>query len=118
MINIATNQPPTSTTSVPPQQPIMSAPPVQEASAQQPQPPLPSEKKKSNFLLIGGIILAILAIGGLASMFLVQQPQEIRQQATQCQEQCPGNDGVLRNCTPPESDGSSQDSTCNVKGRV
>ncbi|MCC6711218.1 MAG: hypothetical protein IT416_02585, partial [Candidatus Pacebacteria bacterium] len=41
-----------------------------------------------------------------------------RQQATQCQEQCPGNDGVLRNCTPPESDGSSQDSTCNVKGRV
>ena len=35
-----------------------------------------------------------------------------------CREQCPGTDGVLRNCHPPESDGSSSDSICNYAGRV
>lgn len=35
-----------------------------------------------------------------------------------CKEQCPGTDGVLRNCHPPEADGSSSDSLCNFKGRV
>lgn len=35
-----------------------------------------------------------------------------------CREQCPGTDGVLRNCHPPESDGTSQDSLCNLRGRV
>lgn len=35
-----------------------------------------------------------------------------------CTEQCPGKDGVLRNCTPPEADGTSSDSLCNSKGRV
>lgn len=35
-----------------------------------------------------------------------------------CTEQCPGSDGVLRSCTPPESDGSSADSLCAWAGRV
>ena len=35
-----------------------------------------------------------------------------------CTEQCPGSDGVLRSCTPPEDDGSSNDSLCNLAGRV
>jgi len=35
-----------------------------------------------------------------------------------CKEQCPGTDGVLRNCTPPEADGSSSDSSCDRVGRV
>ena len=34
-----------------------------------------------------------------------------------CVQQCPGKDNVLRNCTPPEADGTSEDSTCNVAGR-
>jgi hypothetical protein len=29
-----------------------------------------------------------------------------------CVEECPGADGVLRNCNPPESDGTSQNSLC------
>lgn len=37
---------------------------------------------------------------------------------TSCIEQCPGSDGVLRSCTPPEADGSSNDSLCNLAGRV
>ena len=35
-----------------------------------------------------------------------------------CKEQCPGSDGVLRSCTPPEDDGSSRDSNCDTAGRV
>jgi hypothetical protein len=35
-----------------------------------------------------------------------------------CVEQCPGTDGVLRNCHPPEADGTSADSVCNLKGRI
>jgi len=46
--------------------------------------------------------------------FVVTTPTPI----STCREQCPGTDGVLRNCHPPESDGTSQDSLCNSKGRV
>ena len=35
-----------------------------------------------------------------------------------CKEQCPGTDGILRNCTPPEADGSSADSICSSTGKV
>jgi len=35
-----------------------------------------------------------------------------------CKEECPGGDNVLRNCHPPETDGTSQDSLCNEKGRI
>lgn len=35
-----------------------------------------------------------------------------------CVQQCPGKDNVLRNCNPPEIDGSSQDSTCDRAGRM
>lgn len=38
--------------------------------------------------------------------------------AANCNEQCPGTDGVLRNCHPPENDGTSADSICNTRGRV
>lgn len=35
-----------------------------------------------------------------------------------CHEQCPGTDGVLYSCTPPEADGSSTASKCETAGRV
>lgn len=38
--------------------------------------------------------------------------------AIKCTEQCPGKDNVLRNCTPPEKDGTSADSQCNQAGRI
>lgn len=35
-----------------------------------------------------------------------------------CHQQCPGDDGVLRSCTPPEADGTAKESLCNSAGRV
>lgn len=35
-----------------------------------------------------------------------------------CVEQCPAGDGVLRSCSPPEADGTPQESICNVAGRI
>ena len=40
------------------------------------------------------------------------------EQSQSCTEQCPGSDGVLRNCTPPEADGTAQESLCNSAGRT
>lgn len=34
-----------------------------------------------------------------------------------CEEQCPGGDGVLRSCSPADTDGTSKDLTCSVAGR-
>lgn len=120
MINISSSSP-QPTVAPPPNMtppPQATSQPSPDLATQPPQSPAPQENKNTRYFIIGGIILAILAIGGLASLFLVQEPQEIRQQAAQCVEQCPGNDGVLRNCTPPEDDGSAAESICNVKGRV
>jgi hypothetical protein len=36
----------------------------------------------------------------------------------QCKEECPGSDGILRNCTPPEGDGTPAESICDTAGRV
>ena len=38
--------------------------------------------------------------------------------AISCKQECPGADGVLRSCTPPEADGTSSDSLCNYRGRL
>lgn len=81
---------------------------------------LPSEKElsKKKTYKIAGIILAILILGVTIASIVLKNTQDNRKEATTCVEQCPGNDGVLRSCTPPESDGSSNDSTCNVAGRI
>jgi len=96
------------------------------------------KKKKVKWKnVVGGIILLMLVIGGGAGYWLTQQSQDIRQQASvnqqiyptddpdptdppppTCNEQCPGPDGILYNCTPPEADGTSEDSICNAAGRV
>ena len=101
------------------------APTAQSVSPATPELPqeiakLPSEKelKKKKTYKIAAIVLAILIIGVIAASFFMKSSQEPRKAATGCTEQCPGNDGVLRNCHPPESDGSSADSTCAWAGRV
>lgn len=77
-------------------------------------------EKKPNWKIIGAVIgIVVLALGVIAGIVLVRQQQDVREKAqTACVEQCPGSDGVLRNCTPPEADGSSDDSTCNLAGRI
>ncbi|MFC1654113.1 hypothetical protein ACFL1M_04670 [Patescibacteria group bacterium] len=64
--------------------------------------------------------LVIIAIAVPFSVFLSKQTQEINQSfAGNCVEQCPSSrDGVLRNCTPPEPDGTSADSICGSTGRI
>lgn len=77
-------------------------------------------RPKFNIFVIIGAVLLVIAIP--IALYLLGQNSDNRNQAagqqTSCVEQCPGKDGVLRNCTPPEADGSSQDSICNQKGRV
>lgn len=72
---------------------------------------------KTNWKVIGAIIgIVVLAFGVVAGIVLVRQQQNISEKAAvSCVEQCPGTDGVLRNCHPPESDGSSDDSSCSFK---
>lgn len=72
--------------------------------------------KKNQLIAVLSLILVILAIP--IATLLLQENQDIRQQAASCKEECPGKDGVLRSCTPPDSDGSSSDSICTFKGRV
>jgi hypothetical protein len=67
-----------------------------------------------------GLLMMVMTIPiGVAVM---AQNQDMRGEASvrrsRCQQECPGIDGVLRSCTPPESDGSSNDSLCNKAGRV
>jgi hypothetical protein len=78
-------------------------------------------KGKTNWKVVGALIgIIVLALGVIAGIFLVGQQQDIREKASennQCLEQCPGSDGVLRNCHPPESSGNSEDSICNAAFR-
>lgn len=81
----------------------------------------PKKKPQISSKLVWATIgLIVLAVGVLAGIYLVKQQQDLREKAAGCVEQCPGTDGVLRNCHPPEADGSSTDSTCSSAflGRV
>jgi hypothetical protein len=67
---------------------------------------------------LAALILVVIAFP--VAMNLVNSNADNRNIAVarKCIEQCPGKDGVLRNCTPPEADGSSEDSICNVANRA
>ena len=70
------------------------------------------------------VLIATVALAGIA-IFTAFRLYKLRQEAiapnaptskpaaAACTEQCPGSDGILRNCHPTESDGSSRDSVCN-----
>lgn len=74
---------------------------------------------KANFKIIIAIIgIIVLALGIVAGIILVRQQQNISEEAQTCDEECPGADGVLRNCHPPNTDGTAQESVCNTKGLV
>jgi hypothetical protein len=77
-------------------------------------------------VLIATVILAGIAIFTAVRLYKLRQEAVApnaptsKPAAAACVEQCPGSDGILRNCHPPDSDGTSQDSVCNTsfKGRV
>jgi len=77
------------------------------------------------------VLIATVALAGIA-IFTAFRLYKLRQEAVTpnaptskpaaatCTEQCPGSDGVLRNCHPPDSDGTSNDSICKASavGRI
>ena len=70
------------------------------------------------FSLVLMISFAIAFKLSLSNRALTPNAPESKPQAGACVEQCPGPDGIIRSCTPPEADGSSEDSGCLWKGRV
>lgn len=73
---------------------------------------------KQKIVFVG---LVLMAVALPVAIILVQSKMDNRNLAVDtvsCVEQCPGKDGVLRSCTPPEPDGGSTDSLCYVAGRV
>lgn len=82
-------------------------------------------KSKISWKVVGAIIgVVVLAIGVYAGILLVKQQQNISEKASELMctdpqaEQCPGTDGVLRNCHPPEAGGGPTESVCNLAGRA
>lgn len=78
--------------------------------------------KKGIFIAL--VVVLFLALGVFAGVLLVRQRQEIREKAARdscpAAEACPvpAQKSLLRNCTPPEADGSPEESLCNKKGRI
>ncbi|EKE05081.1 MAG: hypothetical protein ACD_19C00426G0103 [uncultured bacterium] len=84
-------------------------------------------KGKTNWKIVGAIVgIVVLAFGVIAGIILVRQQQDIREKAGvtygRCDEAgaeaCPGTDGILRNCHPPESDNTPALSSCDTAGRI
>ena len=80
-------------------------------------------KLTTALILIATVILAGVAIFTAYRLYKLRQEAVAptaptsKPKAAACTEQCPGSDGVLRNCSAPdgpESDGSSKDSICNA----
>lgn len=67
--------------------------------------------------VLAAIAVVMLGLVSLPAMtYLSMQKQEVRTLAA-CKEECPGSDGILRSCTPPDSDGTPNESLCSSKGR-
>lgn len=78
-----------------------------------------SKKVGKTGIIVGVSIVVFLILSVVAGVLLVRQQQTISEKAqVSCVEQCPGSDKVLRNCTPPDSDGTPAESNCNSAGRV
>jgi hypothetical protein len=86
----------------------------------------PKMSPKTKVKIIGAILgIFVLVVGVGAGIYLVDQNQNINEKAgvtygrcSEGGEACPGADGVLRNCHPPEADDTAVLSLCNEKGRV
>ena len=80
-----------------------------------------SKKASSKGVIVALVVVLFLALGVFVGVLLVRQNQDVREQAAveQCSagaEECPTADGKrLLNCTPPESDGSPDESLCNAQ---
>ncbi len=86
----------------------------------------PKMNPKTKAKIFGAVIgIFVLFFGVGAGIYLVNQNQNINEKAgitygrcSEGGEACPGSDGILRNCHPPEADDTAVLSMCNEKGRV
>lgn len=128
MPNSTNNQPPSANNQTPPS--MQAAEPMDIPPIPDPNSPVitTSEPHKKfgggNGKIIATILGIFFLLGGVATgIILVRQRQQLNERAaSQCPaaEACPGPDGVLRNCHPPESDNSPAESLCNSSfmGRI
>lgn len=75
---------------------------------------------KPNLKIILAIIgIVVLTLGIVAGIILVREQQNISEDAqVVCNNECPGVDGVLRNCNPPADDGTPQETVCSSAGLI
>lgn len=86
----------------------------------------PNKNKKggSKGMIVAILIVVFLILSVVAGVLLVKQRQNIQEKAAAslcpAAEACPftTQKTLLRNCHPPEADGSPSESLCNVAGRV
>lgn len=75
--------------------------------------------KPSLKIILAIVGIVVLTLGIVAGIILVREQQNISEDAQQtCIEECPGTDGVLRNCHPPADDGTPQESVCSSGGLI
>jgi len=84
-------------------------------------------KGKTIIIIAATVVLAGIAIFTAVRLFQLREqavaptaPESEPEAIVPCAEACPDPEGILRNCTPPDLDGTSQDSLCyaDVIGRV
>lgn len=68
--------------------------------------------------MVGNLLAQKVVVTGVQNGVVLYAKSIKSTTVSSCKEQCPGTDGVLRNCTPPEADGTAQESLCNSVGRV
>jgi hypothetical protein len=75
-----------------------------------------SKKMGKTGIIVAVSIVIFLVLSVVAGVLLVRQQQTIQEKAASCEEVCSGN--LLKSCHPPDSDGTANESLCNLAGRV
>jgi hypothetical protein len=80
-----------------------------------------SKKVGKTGVIVGVSIAVFLVLSVVAGVLLVRQQQNIQEKAVgTCTEACPaaGRPDLLQSCHPADSDGTANESLCNLAGRV
>lgn len=82
-----------------------------------------NNKRKNIIAILSIVFIALIAAAAIFVSYRISTGQGIiptGSRAATCEERCPNptTPNLLQSCTPPESDGSSNDSVCTTVGRV
>jgi hypothetical protein len=76
-----------------------------------------SKKMGKTGIIVSVSIVVFLILSIVAGVLLVRQQQNVQEKAAAtCSEQCSGT--LLKSCHPSDSDGTANESLCNLAGRV